>query len=323
MLAAMLWSSSIALVSGMPVGAWMAFFIFIAAMLAIDLGVMQRAGHSVALKEALIWCAVWGGLALGFGGLMWRFKGGELGEQYLASYLVELCLSIDNLFVFILVFGYFKVPARWQHRVLFWGIIGAVVMRTAFILVGVTAIARFHWLLYIFGAFLIYTGAKLALPSRDATDHSLENGWIVRLFRRYFPVSPQMEGGRFFLRQGGRLVATPLFIVLIVIETTDLLFALDSLPAVLAITAHPFVALTSNIFAILGLRSLYFALSGVLRLVRFLNAGLAVILVFIGGKMLTKTWVAISTQETLIAIAVILSAAIAASIWFPPRPPSV
>jgi tellurite resistance protein TerC len=304
----------------MPLWAWISFFVFIAAMLAVDLGLLQRNPHQITVKEALAWCGVWSGLALGFGGLLWHWKGGELAQQYLAGYLIELCLSIDNVFVFILVFSYFKVPPQWQHRVLFWGIIGAVVMRGVFILVGVSVIARFHWILYVFGAFLVYTGIKLALPEKAGADVNPENNAAVRLFRRFFPVSPHMAGGNFFTLQNGRRVATPLFIVLIVIETTDLVFALDSLPAVLAITTSGFVALTSNIFAILGLRSLYFALNGVMQIFRFLKIGLAVILVFIGTKMLIEHWLDISTRTSLIVIASVLVTSVLMSLLVRERP---
>jgi len=290
----------------LPIWAWVGFFIFIAAMLALDLGVFQRDAHEVKMKEALVWCGVWFTLALCFNAIIWSWRGAELGQQFLASYLIELCLSVDNVFVFILVFAYFKVPSKWQHRVLFWGIIGAVVMRAVFILVGVSVIQRFHWVLYIFGAFLVYTGIKMALPSKDQEVHP-ENNPVVKLFRRFYPVAPHNDRGHFFTQHAGRRMATPLFIVLIVIETTDVVFALDSIPAVLAITSDPFVALTSNIFAILGLRSLYFALSGIMQLFRYLKVGLAIILVFIGTKMLISHWLHVSTVISLTVIGTVLT----------------
>lgn len=303
-----------------PAWAWVGFFVFIAAMLALDLGVLQRTPHEVKMKEALVWCGVWAALALGFGGLIWWWRDAELAQQYLAGYLIELCLSVDNVFVFILVFSYFRVEPRWQHRVLFWGIIGAVVMRAIFILVGVSVIARFHWVLYLFGAFLVYTGIKLAIPQKDEAEIHPENNAAVKLFRRFFPVAPQMDSGHFFTHWNGRRAATPLFIVLIVVETTDLVFALDSLPAVLAITTSGFVALTSNIFAILGLRSLYFALSGVMKLFRYLKLGLAVILVFIGVKMLIDHWVDISTSISLAVIGGVLTTSVLFSVLIRERP---
>ena len=311
----------LATIDAMPLWAWGAFFLFITAMLALDLGVFQRDSHVVSVKEALAWCDVWGLLAVAFGGGVWHWRGPELGQQFLAAYLIELCLSVDNVFVFILVFAYFKVDPRYQHRVLFWGIIGAVVMRAVFILVGVSVIARFHWILYLFGAFLVYTGVKMALPSGGDAEVDPEHNGAVGLFRRFFPVAPKNDRGHFFTVFERRRMATPMFIVLIVIETTDVVFALDSLPAVLAITKDGFVALTSNIFAILGLRSLYFALSGVMQLFRFLKVGLAVILVFIGVKMLIEHWVEISTATSLGVIGGVLSTAVLMSLLIkqPPR----
>jgi tellurite resistance protein TerC len=304
-----------AVLDTMPLWAWVAFFAFIIAMLALDLGVFQRESHVVSLKEAIAWCVVWCALALGFNGLLWWWRGPQAGQEFLAAYLVELCLSVDNVFVFILVFAYFKVPARYQHRVLFWGIIGAVVMRAAFILVGVSVIARFHWILYLFGAFLVFTGIKMALPRKDEEEIHPEHNVVVRLFKKLYPVAPHNEHGHFFTQHEGRHMATPLFIVLLVIETTDVVFALDSLPAVLAITTDGFVALTSNIFAILGLRSLYFALHGVMQVFRFLKIGLAVILVFIGVKMLVEFFhVEISTTTSLLVIAAVLTTSVLMSV---------
>ncbi|PHX85712.1 MAG: hypothetical protein CK538_05660 [Opitutia bacterium] len=274
------------------------------------------------MKEALAWCCVWVTLALSFGGLLWQWRGPESAQQFLAGYLIELCLSVDNVFVFILVFAYFKVEPRYQHRVLFWGIIGAVLMRAVFIIVGVEVIERFHWVLYVFGAFLVYTGVKMALPSKEA-EVDPEHNFAVKLFRRFYPVAPHNDRGHFFTIHNGRRMATPLFIVLIVIETTDLVFALDSLPAVLAITKDSFIALTSNIFAILGLRSLYFALSGIMGLFRFLKVGLSVILVFIGVKMLIEHWMKISTGTSLAVIGGVLTTSILMSVVIksPKAPP--
>ncbi len=308
----------LAAISTIPLWAWGGFFLFITAMLALDLGVFQREAHVMTMRESLAWCVVWGALAAAFGGLVWWWRGGEPGQQFLAAYLVELCLSVDNVFVFILIFAFFKVEPRYQHRVLFWGIVGAVLTRGAFILVGVGVIARFHWVLYLFGAFLVYTGVKLALPGQD--DDSVDPGKnaAVRFFRRHFPVSDRFHEKNFFVVQDGRRVATLLFIVLLVVETTDVIFALDSLPAVLAITKDGFIALTSNIFAILGLRALYFALSGIMQLFRFLKVGLAVILVFIGVKMLIEYWVGISTAISLAVIGGVLTTAVLMSVLIPP-----
>jgi len=311
----------LSVIDAMPLWAWVTFFTFITAMLALDLGVFQRETHVVGMKEALIWCGVWVTLAFSFGALLWQWRGAESAQQFLAGYLIELCLSVDNVFVFILVFAYFKVEPRYQHRVLFWGIIGAVLMRAVFIIVGVEVIERFHWVLYIFGEFLVYTGVKMGLPSKEA-EVDPEHNFAVKLFRRFYPVAPHNDRGRFFTVHNGRRMATPLFIVLIVIETTDLVFALDSLPAVLAITKDSFIALTSNIFAILGLRSLYFALSGIMGLFRFLKVGLSVILVFIGVKMLIEHWLKISTGTSLAVIGGVLTASILMSVLIkaPPAP---
>ena len=311
----------LSVIDAMPLWAWVTFFTFITAMLALDLGVFQRETHVVSMKEALIWCGVWVTLALSFGALLWQWRGAEPAQQFLAGYLIELCLSVDNVFVFILVFAYFKVEPRYQHRVLFWGIIGAVLMRAVFIIVGVEVIERFHWVLYIFGAFLVYTGIKMALPSKEA-EVDPEHNFTVKLFRRFYPVAPHNDRGHFFTIHNGRRMATPLFIVLLVIETTDLVFALDSLPAVLSITKDSFIALTSNIFAILGLRSLYFALSGIMGLFRFLKVGLAVILVFIGVKMLIEHWMKITTGTSLAVIGGVLTASILMSVLIkaPPAP---
>ena len=310
-----------AVIETIPMWAWGAFFVFIVVMLALDLGVLQRDPHAVTMREALAWCVVWGALAFAFAALVWWWRGAELGQQFIAGYLVELCLSVDNVFVFILIFTYFKVAPHYQHRVLFWGIIGAVAMRAIFILVGVSVIARFHWILYFFGAFLVYTGVKMALPAKSEASVDPEHNSAVRLFRRYFPVAAQNDRGHFFTIQDGRRLATPMFIVLIVIETTDLVFALDSLPAVLAITRDSFVALTSNIFAILGLRSLYFALNGVMQLFRFLKVGLAIILVFIGVKMLIEHWVEISIGASLGVIGGVLATSVLMSVLIktPPK----
>ncbi len=313
----------LSVIDAMPLWAWVTFFTFITAMLALDLGVFQRDTHVVSMKEALIWCGVWVTLALSFGALLWQWRGAESAQQFLAGYLIELCLSVDNVFVFILVFAYFKVEPRYQHRVLFWGIIGAVLMRAVFIIVGVEVIERFHWVLYIFGAFLVYTGVKMALPSKEA-EVDPEHNFAVKLFRRFYPVAPHNDRGHFFTIHNGRRMATPLFIVLLVIETTDLVFALDSLPAVLSITKDSFIALTSNIFAILGLRSLYFALSGIMGLFRFLKVGLSVILVFIGVKMLIEHWMKITTGTSLAVIGGVLTTSILMSVLIktPPAPES-
>lgn len=301
----------------LPLWAWGAFFVFIVAMLALDLGVFHRKSHVISMKEALGWCGVWFTLAMVFNGIVWWWLGRQPALEFFTGYLVEICLSVDNVFVFIVVFTYFKVPPIHQHRVLFWGIIGAAVMRLVFILAGVSLLERFHWLIYVFGAFLVITGIKMALPKKEELDP--EKNIAVRLFRKFFPVTPGYVGGQFFAIHQGKKMATPLFVVLIVIETTDVAFALDSIPAILAITKNSFIVFTSNIFAILGLRSLYFALNGVMGLFRYLGLGLAFILAFIGVKMLLSSVYHVSIGLSLGVIALTLAVSVGASILIPEK----
>lgn len=301
----------------LPLWAWGAFLIFIIAMLALDLGVFRRKSHEIKLKEALTWCAVWFSLAMSFAAIVWWWQGPERGLEWLTAYVVEIALSVDNVFVFIVIFTFFKVPKIHQHRVLFWGIVGAAVMRFVFIFAGIALLARFHWLIYVFGAFLLVTGIKLAFPQKD--DFDPETNFAVRLLRRFYPVSPTYDGGKFFTLINGVKAATPLFVVLIVIETTDVAFALDSIPAVLVISDLPFIVFTSNIFAILGLRSIYFALSGVMDLFRFLNVGLAFVLSFIGIKMLISGYYHIPVGASLAVIGCTLAVAVGASLAFPAK----
>ncbi len=316
----------LAMFSTMPWWAWVGFLSFVAAMLALDLGVFNRRPHVVSLKEALAWCAVWFGLAMAFN-LLIAFQMPAVAAtattaasnpalEFFTGYIVELCLSVDNVFVFIVIFQYFRVEPRHQHRVLFWGVLGAVIMRAIFIFAGVTLINRFHWIIYIFGAFLVYTGIKLALPKKD-DGFQPEKNPAVRLARKFIPVTNQFEGGHFFTNVGGKLSATPMFLVLLIVETTDVMFALDSIPAVIAITRNEFIVFTSNIFAILGLRSLYFAVSGIMQLFRFLNIGLAVILVFVGVKMLTSGYFTIPIHLSLGIIGTVLAGSIVASVMIP------
>ncbi len=306
--------------STMPWWAWAGFLTFVALMLALDLGVFNRRAHVVSLKEALAWCAVWFGLAMAFN-LLISLKmpvtpGSNPGLEFFTGYIVELCLSVDNVFVFIVIFQYFRVEPKHQHRVLFWGILGAVVMRALFIFAGISLINSFHWIIYVFGAFLVYTGVKLALPKKE-DGFSPEKNPAVRLARKFLPVTDYFDGGHFFTHVDGRRYATPLFIVLIVVETTDVMFALDSIPAVIAITRNEFIVFTSNIFAILGLRSLYFAVSGIMQLFRYLNIGLAVILCFVGLKMLASHYVDIPIKLSLGIIGTVLAASIVASVLIP------
>ncbi len=266
---------------------WLGFGAFVFGLLALDLGVFHRKAHAVGFREAFIWTGVWIGLALTFNAWVYLSRGPEQGLQFLTGYLIEKSLSVDNIFVFLAIFSYFTVPREYQHKVLFWGILGALIMRAVFIAAGITLLERFHWTVYIFGAFLVFTGVKLALQKKEMDVHPERNP-VLRLFRKLVPVTESYEGDRFFLKRAGRLFATPLFVALLVVEMTDVVFAVDSIPAVLAITTDPFIVYTSNVFAILGLRALYFALAGIMPMFRHLHFGLAVVLAFIGGKMLAQ-----------------------------------
>jgi tellurite resistance protein TerC len=263
---------------------WIGFNLFVLAVLALDLGVFHKKSEAVTLKNALAWSAVWIALAVSFCVVVYFWHGKQASLEFLTGYLIEQSLSVDNLFVFLVLFQYFKVPAEYQHKVLFWGIIGALVMRLAFILAGVALINRFHWIIYAFGVLLIYTGIKLAFQDESEVDP--EHNPALKLARRFLPMTTNYEQDRFFVHREGKRWATPLFAVLIVVETTDVMFAVDSIPAVLAITRDAFIVYTSNVFAILGLRSMYFALAGLLDYFEYLNYGLAAILVFVGSKML-------------------------------------
>jgi tellurite resistance protein TerC len=290
---------------------WIGFNIFVLLMLALDLGVFNRKAHEVTVKEALIWSGVWMCLALIFNFLIYYWFGEPKAIEFLTGYLIEKSLSIDNIFVFVLVFGYFQIPAIYQHKVLFWGILGALLMRVIFIFAGVALIEKFHWTIYLFGVFLIYTGYKM-LSEKDKKMEPEKNPLIV-FVRKFMPVSSQLEGGRFFVTQNGKRSATPLFLVLVVIETTDLIFAVDSIPAILAITQDHFIVYTSNVFAILGLRSLYFALAHVVHRFVYLSTGLAAILMFVGLKMVfadifkLPTFISLLTIGVIITISIVLS----------------
>ncbi len=277
----------------LPAWAWAAFLAFVVVMLALDLGVFNRKDHKPSFREATAWVVVWVALAVGFGLILNAWRGPEDAQLFAAGYLLELALSVDNLFIFILVFAHFRVPPELQHRVLFWGIIGAVAFRALFIVLGIAAVERFAWLLPIFGLFLVFTGAKMALANDADEGKDMAENLFVRIARRFFPLTNRLHGNRFVAVEDGRRVFTPLFVVLLVIEGTDIVFAVDSIPAVLGILPPDmpleekrFVAFTSNIFAILGLRSMYFALSGFLAYFRFLKPALAFILCFIGLKMI-------------------------------------
>ena len=296
---------------------WVFFGVLVLGLLAIDLGAGRKRVEALPLRQALAWSALWVLVAVLFGLGIYDRSGAPRALEYFTGYVVELSLSADNVFVFLLLFTYFRVPAQHQHRVLFWGILGALVMRGIFIAAGVALIERFHVVVYLFGLLLVGSGIKMALQ-RDAEVHPERNP-VLRLARRFLPVTPDYVGKHFFTVQAGKVLATPLFVVLLMVETSDLLFAVDSIPAVLAITRDPFVVYTSNIFAILGLRSLYFALAGFLELFHYLSGGLALILVFVGAKMLASDFVTIPTHISLAVIAVVLMASVIASI-VRPRP---
>ena len=290
---------------------WVLFNLFVVGMLALDLGVFHRKEREVKFKEAILWSLVWIVLALIFNLGIYFWKGPQTGLEFLTGYLIEKSLSVDNIFVFLLIFTYFKVPSEYQHKVLFWGILGALVMRALFIATGIALIQKFHWVIYVFGAFLVLTGIKLALEKKK--DIHPERNPVLKLFRRIMPVTPEYNQSRFFVRLEGRWFATPLFVVLLVVETTDLIFAVDSIPAILAITQDPFIVYTSNVFAILGLGALYFALAGFMRLFEYLHYGLAAILVFVGVKMILSdlykipVWVSLGVILLTLALSIWIS----------------
>ena len=296
---------------------WIVFNLFVLALLALDLFLLQRRPHALRMGEALGWVGFWVGLAAIFAVLVYFWLGPQKTLEFVTGYLIEESLSVDNLFVFLVLFKYFHVERQYQHKVLFWGILGALVMRGAFILAGVGLLRAFHWLIYVFGAFLVVTGLRLV---RQQEQIDPEKNWVLRLARRHLRVTHQHHGARFFVHQDGRRLATPLFLVLLVVEATDVLFAADSIPAILAISQDPFIVYTSNVFAILGLRSLYFALAGMMELFHHLHYGLAAILVFIGVKMLISSYVTIPIPVALGVVASLLTLSITASIIFPPKP---
>jgi tellurite resistance protein TerC len=301
---------------------WIAFNVFVLGMLALDLGVFHRKSHVVSVKEASIWTGVWVSLALVFNAgiyFYWNtlipgstYSNSDAALAFFTGYLIEKSLSVDNVFVIALIFGYFAVPAAYQHRVLFWGILGALVMRATMILAGAALLKEYHWIIYIFGAFLIFTGIRMA-THKDEELHPEDNP-VIKLVRKLIPVTNNYEEDRFFVRHLGKLMATPLFLVLIMVETTDLVFAVDSIPAIFAVTQDPFLVYTSNVFAILGLRSLYFVLAGVIDKFYYLKMGLAVILTFVGTKMTLVDIYKIPTPVSLGVIATVLTVAVVASL---------
>ena len=295
---------------------WILFNLFVAAMLVLDLGVLSRRSRRATFREALALSGVWIALAAAFAVLVLFWHGRAEALQFATGYVIELSLSVDNLFVFLVIFRYFKVPDRYQHKVLFWGILGALIMRGVFIVAGVGLIGRFSWITYIFGALLIYSGLKLL--RQGETEIHPEKNPVLRLFRRAFPVTKEYVGGQFFTRRNG-LYATPLFVVLVVVETSDVLFAVDSIPAVLAITLNAFIVYTSNVFAILGLRSMFFALAGIMDLFHYLHYGLSLVLIFIGLKMLGSHYVNIPTGWALGIVLGVLGASVLASLLNPQK----
>lgn len=299
---------------------WVTFNVFVLAMLALDLGVFHRKAHEVKMKEALSWSAVWIGLALAFNVWVFYARGQQAALEFFTGYLIEKSLSVDNVFVFLLLFTYFRVPMLYQHRVLFWGIIGALIFRAIFIAAGVVLIQKFHWVIYIFGVFLLLTGIKMWFQ-KDQEIHPERNP-VLKLFRKLMPVTENYEGQRFFVNRESRWWATPLFVTLLLVETTDIIFAVDSIPAILAITKDAYIVYTSNVFAILGLRALYFALAGIMQLFHHLHYGLSAILVFVGAKMLLTDVYNIPIGVSLGVIAVLIALSVLASLKWPKPGPT-
>jgi len=303
---------------------WILFNFFILVLLALDLGVFHRKLHAVSLREAIFWSVLWTVLALAFNvSMLWWYNPEHMPDatmalrktlalEFFTGYLIERMLSFDNIFVFAVLFRYFGVEARYQHRLLFWGILGALIMRGLMIWLGVALISRFAWILYVFGAFLVWTGAKMLFHKPEEIEP--EKNPVLRLARKFLPITPAYEGQKFFVRQEGIWKATPMFLVLLVVETTDVAFALDSIPAIFAITKDPFIIYSSNVFAILGLRALYFLLAAIISYFRYLSAGLSIVLMFIGVKMLVEKWVHISTAWSLGIVGVVLLVAMVASL---------
>jgi tellurite resistance protein TerC len=297
---------------------WIGFSLFILTMLSLDLGLFNRKAHTIRYREAWIWSAVWVTLAMVFAGIVFYYLGSQRGFEFVTGYIIELSLSVDNLFVFLILFSYFKVPAKFQHRVLFWGVMGALVMRLTMIFVGAALINRFHWIIYIFGAFLVYTGIKMF--RQEELDVQPEQNPIVRLVTRFLPISRHYDEEKFFTRANGKLTGTLLLLVLMVVEVTDLVFAVDSIPAIFAVTTNTFIVYTSNVFAILGLRSMYFLLAGVVDKFRYLRVGLAIVLTFIGLKMLISAFgLIIPIKFSLGFVALVLIGSVVASLVVAPE----
>ncbi len=295
-----------------PIIFWIIFNAFVLLMLALDLGVFHRKSHEVTVKEALTWTFVWIFLAMVFNAIIYFWRGQQQALEFFTGYLVEKALSVDNIFVFIVIFTYFQVPTKYQHKVLFWGILGALIMRVIFIFAGVALLEKFHFTIYIFGALLIFTGIKMF--NHDNSKIEPDKNPVLKFFKKFMPVTPELHGDKFFTKIDGKKFATPLFLVLILIETTDLIFAVDSIPAILAITQDQFIVYTSNVFAILGLRSLYFALAGVIHRFWLLSYGLAIVLIFVGIKMTIIDFYKIPIEVSLLVIATIITGSILISL---------
>lgn len=295
-----------------------AFMLVVVFLLALDLGVFQRKAHVVRVREALTWSLVWVALSISFGTWIYLHNGSKTGLEFFTGYLIEYALSIDNIFVFILIFSFFKVPAHLHHKVLFWGILGALIMRALFIMIGAALISSFHWVIYIFGAFLVYTGLKIL--RQGETEVEPEHNPLVRLFQRFVPMTSDHSTGRFLVRRGGKVLATPLALVLVTVEATDLVFATDSIPAIFGITQDPFIVYTSNICAILGLRSMYFLLATVINRFVYLGKGLGIVLMFIGAKMLLGKYYPLGIEASLSIVAGIIVGSIMISLLWPPKP---
>ncbi|HMD32080.1 MAG TPA: TerC family protein [Candidatus Acidoferrales bacterium] len=300
-----------------PVSFWFIFHLVLLAFLALDLGVFHRNPHEVSTREAMIWSVVWIVVALGFNAGVYHYMGPDRGLEFFTGYVIERALSIDNIFVFVVVFSSFSVPAIHQHRVLVWGILGALAFRGALIGAGAALLERFHWLTIVFGAFILITGVRFFFHSPEKMD--VRKNPVLRLARRFLPMTEEYAGGAFFVKQAGRWVATPLLLVLLLVESVDVAFALDSIPAIFAVTRVPFIVYTSNVFAILGLRASYFLLAALVPRLHYLSMGLAAVLVFIGIKMLAERWLSISTGVSLLTVALLLCVSVGASLVAPPR----
>lgn len=287
------------------------------AMLLLDLGILNRRAHEIKMREAIIWSILWTVVAIIFNVWVWYTRGTKAGVDFLTGYILERSLSLDNLFVFLMIFAYFKVEGKYQHRVLFWGIIGALIFRAFFIGSGIALIRMFSWTLYVMGAFLIFTGIKMALQRDEHIE--LDKNPVVRFCSKYLPMTNRFSKGRFFVRGGGRIMATPMFMVLLLVETSDIVFAFDSVPAILAVTQDPYIVFTSNVMAILGMRALYFALHALYKLFHRLQVGLSIVLVVIGLKMLAADYVHFPVWLTLSVVVVLITLSIAASILWPPK----